>query len=101
MKKSIIVFIIITIIIFIIVILRKCEYNNYLNKGEELIILVEKYKQNTGKLPESVSELGIKETMGEGPYYEKKDTSYIIYFNIGFDKSLIYDSNNKKWQYEP
>lgn len=37
--------------------------------------------------------------MGEGPYYKKlNDTVFIVYFNIGFDDSIIFNSREKKWE---
>lgn len=50
-----------------------------------------KNKRKIIRLPNTVADLGIVEQMGEGPYYEKKDSlNYVVFFNIGFDnhKSL-------------
>jgi uncharacterized protein YxeA len=81
---------------------RYTENKSYTSKGNELIEKVEEYKQKNGELPETVSDLGIIETMGEGPYYEKIDSlNYIVFFNIGFDNRKIYYSHSKKWLDEP
>jgi hypothetical protein len=40
--------------------------------------------------------------MGEGPYYEKKDSlNYVVFFNIGFDNTKTYYSETKEWKNEP
>lgn len=73
----------------------------YTQKGYDLIEKIEDYKQKHGIYPDSFSDMGIEESMGEGPYYEKRDEGYIVYFSIGFDNSFIYDSNTKKWEDKP
>lgn len=38
--------------------------------------------------------------MENGPYYEKvNETTYKVYFCVGFDKYKIYDSRIKSWNY--
>ncbi|MDD3629571.1 MAG: hypothetical protein PHF55_00890 [Bacteroidales bacterium] len=103
MKKVIIgiltVLIIVTVTIFYMRINETAEYKN---KGNKLIEKIESYRQRHGELPDYVTELGIEEEMGEGPYYEKIDSvKYIVYFNIGFDNSFIYYSDTKKWEWTP
>ena len=47
----------------------------------------------------SVSEVKTDIEMGEGPYYEKiNDTTFIVFFNIGFDDKIIFNSNSKRWK---
>lgn len=78
--------------------LRIKEDQYYREKGQELILKVEQFRENNGRLPNNISEMGLQETM-EAPFYEKKDSiHYIIYFPIGFDNSKIYDSQQKKWK---
>ena len=75
------------------------EENRIESKGEELILAIEKYKNETGRLPGSVIDLGIQEEMGQGPYYKKMDSLvYIVYFNIGFDEIRVYCSNTEEWK---
>jgi hypothetical protein len=77
---------------------RYTENKSYISKGSELIEKIEEYKQEYGELPETVSDFGVIETMGEGPYYEKIDSlNYIVFFNIGFDNRKVYYSHSKKW----
>lgn len=81
---------------------RYLEDKKYESIGGKLISEIEKYRNETGRLPDSVIDLGIVGEMGQGPYYEKKDSlTYIVYFNIGFDEIRIYCSNTKEWRDKP
>ncbi|MCT4636277.1 MAG: hypothetical protein N4A72_01095 [Bacteroidales bacterium] len=72
--------------------------NSYIKQGNILVEKVEEYKQQYNKLPKTITDLNIKESMGTGPYYELIDsTKYIVYFNIGFDNTFIYSPNTKEW----
>lgn len=78
------------------------EINNYKQKGEDLVKIVELYKIENGKLPNTIKDIELNLEMGEGPYYEKIDSNlYYIYFNIGFDNKYIYKSDVKLWKKEP
>jgi hypothetical protein len=90
------------ILIMTLLFLRYNENRSYEERGESLISKVEDYRQRTGNLPDSVSDLGMEEEMGDGPYYKKQDSlHYIVYFNIGFDHSKTYYSKTQEWQDEP
>lgn len=57
------------------------------------------FKAINYRLPNTISELKAKIEMGQGPYYEKlNDTTFIVFFNIGFDDKIIFNSNEKKWK---
>jgi hypothetical protein len=66
-----------------------------------LIEKVESYQIKYGKLPNDISELGIKEKPGEeSAYYEKKtDSTFIVWYAIGFE-SMVYYSDKKVWKEE-
>jgi hypothetical protein len=68
------------------------------SEGNEIVAKIELFKKENGRLPLSLSELGIKATE-EGPiYYEKKDDAiYILWFGEGLGESVTYDSSTKKW----
>jgi hypothetical protein len=70
-----------------------------IKKGNDLVNKVELYKKNKGKLPASLSDLGIKETE-EGPlYYQKRDSlGYKIWFGTSLGESETYYSDSKKWE---
>ncbi len=81
---------------------RHAENKKYEKQGLELVSKIEEYRQHNNRLPDNFSELGLIEPMGEGPYYEKKDSlNYIVFFNIGFDNTKTYYSQTKKWKDEP
>ncbi|MBP5668436.1 MAG: hypothetical protein J6X32_09845 [Salinivirgaceae bacterium] len=104
MKRKIIILFIVIVAIGIgtIRILQYKEDKNYKKRGEFLISKIEEYHKQKGQLPNSLSDIEIAEEMGEGPYYEKKDSlHYIIYFNIGFDNTKIYCSKTKEWREKP
>jgi len=87
---------------FLFIWLRYNEDNQYEKRGKELISKVEEFRNREGRLPNTISELGLIEPMNEGPYYQKKDTlHYVVFFNIGFDNLKTYYSETKKWKYEP
>ena len=106
MKKIIkIIFIILSIVVFAFIIvmygLHKKAEHDYQEKGTQLIAKIENFKQLEKRLPNTIEELGIEEPMNEGPYYEKKDSvKYVVFFNIGFDNTLIYYSDKKEWKDE-
>lgn len=63
-------------------ILKKIEENDLINQGNEIIIKIDNYKIEKGKLPESLSDIGIKETE-EGPIFYKKRIIVIVdYFLV-------------------
>ena len=100
MKKIIIgLSAVLIVMIAMVLYLRNSEDKNYKEKGQKLVVKVEEYRKQHGKLPQSITDLGIKEEMGEGPYYEKIDNAkYEVYFNIGFDNTLTYYSDTEKWK---
>jgi glycogen debranching enzyme len=76
------------------------EKKEYKRKGNELITKVERFREAHGKLPESVDDIYLTKEMGEGPYYQKiDDTTYTVYFNIGFDNTFTYQSAKGEWEY--
>jgi hypothetical protein len=81
---------------------RYAENKEYEKQGIELITKIEAYRQQNNRLPNTVADLGIVEQMGEGPYYEKKDSlNYVVFFNIGFDNTKTYYSETREWKNEP
>lgn len=103
-KKTVISAVVVILVLGALAILyfKYAENKKYEKLGDELIAKVEEYRRQNNTLPNNISELGIIETMGEGPYYEKKDSVYyIVFFNIGFDNTKTYYSKTKKWKDEP
>lgn len=103
MKNTIKALIIALSIIFtIIASLRFANEYSYKNRGSELIEQIETFRNNYGRLPNTITEMGLQEPMNDGPYYRKENSKhYIIFFNIGFDETIIYSSRTKEWQNIP
>ena len=91
--------IIISIVPFYFFYLKDARDNKLIKEGELLKIKVENYKKEHHKLPESLLDLGIVETM-EGPlYYQKRDSlNYIIWYGKSLGESNTYHSDSQKWE---
>ncbi len=72
---------------------------NKIKMGNEIVNEIENFKENKGKLPETLSEIGIKEKE-EGPIYYKKqnETKYILWFGTTLGESVTYNSDTKEWK---
>lgn len=70
-----------------------------ISEGNRIVEKIENYKKNKGKLPESIEDIGIKETM-EGPFfYEKKDSvNYMVWFGTSLGEGVYYYSDSNKWE---
>ena len=98
-KYLIIIFTILISIISLIYFFKIREFNNYKTVGNKIIEKVFLYKKINKELPNSISDFDSNKEMGEGPYYEKiDDTTFIVYFNIGFDDKIFYNSNDGEWK---
>lgn len=74
------------------------EDKSYKDRGNGLVEQVELFKKKNNRLPSSIADMGLEETMNDGPFYEKKsDTTYVVYFSVGFDDSFLYESTLKQW----
>jgi hypothetical protein len=75
-----------------------CGYGEKLKQGNETVAKVEKFRNEKGRLPNSLSEIGTLETENGPIYYRKEsDTKYIIWFGKELGESATYDSATKKW----
>ena len=73
--------------------------NDKIAKGNDVATKIETFKNKNGKLPNSLSEIGIKETESGPIYYEKKSESkYILWFGKELGESVNYDSETKQWK---
>jgi hypothetical protein len=71
-------------------------------KHAELIIgKVERFKQETGRLPENVKEIGLDDKQMHLSFYTKIDlTEYEVWYGLDLGTSRIYNSKTKKWRKE-
>jgi hypothetical protein len=76
---------------------------NTSQKGQSMIERIEKYKRTNGNIPEVTEQFDpYNAELGQGPYYKKMSKEeYIVFFNIGFDDQLIYNSKIKEWKEKP
>jgi hypothetical protein len=67
-------------------------------EGAAIIEKIETFKARNARLPESLSDLGLKDSE-EGPIYYRKtsDSSYEIWFGAGLGESVTYSSQAKAW----
>ena len=77
------------------------QETSYEKNGDLLIKQIETYRKIENKLPDNLNDLGIVESMNEGPYYEKVDSiNYIIRCILILDliilKSIIQNSKSGK-----
>lgn len=68
-------------------------------QGDLVISKIETFRKDKNKLPETLSEIGLKDTE-DGPIYYKKesDTKYIIWFGTQLGESATYESDTKEWR---
>jgi len=76
-----------------------CGSSDKIAKGNEIVIKVENFRNKNGKLPNSLSEIGVAETESGPIYYEKKSESrYVLWFGKELGESVTYDSETKQWK---
>ena len=72
-----------------------------MKQGEDYIKKIEEYKNIKNKLPSNLTEIGIIVIDESYPqiYYDKRDSvNYTISFGTILGESLIYYSDNEKWE---
>lgn len=70
-----------------------------IREGDEIVKKVERFRESKGRLPNSLSEIGVEEKE-EGPiYYDKKsETRYVVWFGTVLGESVKYDSDKREWK---
>lgn len=89
------------VVLFLLSFVSSCNFrrNALIKQGNDVVAKVEQFKKEKGRLPDSLTELGITEKM-EGPiYYDRKTpTEYEIWFGEELGHSVVYNSGSKKWR---
>ena len=89
------------IVLSFVIISFSCSFygNEKLEKGKEIVKKIENFKNDKGKLPESLAEIGIEERE-EGPIYYKKEseTKFMLWFGTTLGESVQYNSDTKQWK---
>lgn len=76
-----------------------CNSDGKIAKGNEVVTKVENFRNEKGRLPSSLAEIGIAEAESEPIYYEKKSESkYVLWFGKELGESVTYDSDTKQWK---
>lgn len=76
------------------------EEEQYRKDGGCMISAVDKFRTTHNRLPENMSELGMGDDSGFGPFYVKRDSNkYEVFFGLGFDENYVYNSETKEWKY--
>ena len=76
-----------------------CSSNAKFDEGKEVVAKVESFRNEKGRLPNSLGEIGIVETESGPIYYKKEsDSKYIVWFGKELGESMTYDSDTKKWK---
>lgn len=70
-----------------------------MKKGDSLVVKIEKYKKRNHKLPEYLEDLKLNLPDNYPLYYNRTRDSdnYVVSFQIGFFKNIVYHSDTKKW----
>jgi hypothetical protein len=73
-------------------------HNNMIKNGNIIVAKIESYKKLNKKLPNSIEQIGIQETL-EGPFfYDLIDsTTYEVSFGLTLGESAVYNSHKKQW----
>jgi hypothetical protein len=75
-----------------------CERQEH---AELIIEKVEKFKQENGRLPESVAEIGLDDTQMHLSFYQlTSDSTFIVWYGLGVGVSKVYKSKTNKWTEE-
>lgn len=71
-------------------------------QGNDLAQKVEAFKDRNHKFPQYLENMKLNLPDDYPLYYAitKDSGAYVIWFQIGFFKSMVYHSDTKKWQYE-
>jgi len=94
--KNLLTFLLTTIIGFAI---SGCVSAEKMAKGNEAVAQIEKFRNEKGRLPNSLSEAGIVETESGPIYYRKESESkYILWFGKELGESVVYNSETKQWK---
>ena len=76
-----------------------CGSNEKLKQGNETVSKIEKFRGEKGRLPNSLSEIGVVESESGPIYYRKEsETKFILWFGKELGESVVYDSETKQWK---
>lgn len=89
------------VLLLMLLCLGSCESREQrlMDEGDLLVERIEIFNKENGRLPESLTEMGIEEKM-EGPlYYQKEgEDQFIVSFGLTLGESMIYRSETGEWR---
>ena len=98
-KRKLVASFILLLIFSIGFIFVNCNSSEDFTKGNEVANKIENFRKEKSRLPNSLTEIGIKETESGPIYYKKESESkYILWFGKGLGESVTYDSETKQWK---
>jgi hypothetical protein len=65
--------------------------------GDNVVARVEQFRKSNRRLPDALSDIGIKEDEGCPCYCKTGDDSYIVWYGTTLGESDTYNSRTKKW----
>jgi len=69
-----------------------------IRRANKVIAAVNSYQVQHGRLPESLSDVGIQDSDALGVYYRRESSgTYIVWFGTVLGESATYDSSTKNW----
>lgn len=89
--------------VVLLIVLCSCDAasreSHLIEEGNKIIGKIESFRKDKGKLPDSLTSVGIEEKE-EGPiYYEKRgEAEYVLWFGRELGESVTYDSKSKEWE---
>src|SRR4051812_49428948 len=96
--KIIIFVIALTVCAFILyfAVIRNNRDTKLIKQGNLLIYRIEDYKLKTGRVPNSLKEIGINESQSLELFYLKRDSmNYIIWYGTSLGESNTYHSDSR------
>ena len=73
-------------------------YRSEVRQANELIASVNSFQSRYGRLPNSLTDMGLDNSESGPIYYRKTSNStYIVWFGTMLGESSTYESSTKKW----
>jgi hypothetical protein len=73
-----------------------CNYSER-KASNRIVARVEQFKNSTGRLPETLSEIGLKENESCPCYCKTSNDRYMVWYGTTLGESDTYDSRTKQW----
>jgi hypothetical protein len=78
------------------VVLSGCYFSER-KTSNEIIARVDQFRKSTGRLPETLSDIGIEENESCPCYCKTNSDSYMVWYGTTLGESDTYNSRTKQW----